>query len=53
MDSHATDQCNDKHAYRLGPSDIDALQGKWLARLPASVHRADRAAGHRHDMSIL
>ena len=39
MDSHATDQCNDKHAYRLGPSDIDALPRKWLARLPASVHR--------------
>ena len=24
---------------RLGPSDIDALPRKWLARLPASVHR--------------
>src|SRR6478672_12149558 len=28
-----------RSATGLGPSDIDALPRKWLARLPASVHR--------------
>ena len=38
---------------RLGPSEIDALLRKWLARLPHPFSPADRAAGYRYDISIL
>ena len=38
---------------RVGPSDIDALPRKWLARLPASVRRGRSGRGRRHDLSIL
>jgi hypothetical protein len=39
--------------HRLGPSQIDALLRKWLARLPHPFSPADRAAGYRYDLSIL
>ena len=42
-----------RSATGLGPSDIDALPRKWLARLPASVHRGRSGRGRRHDLSIL
>jgi len=42
-----------RSATRLGPSDIDALPRKWLARLPASVRRGRSGRGRRHDLSIL
>src|SRR5680860_18950 len=37
----------------LGPSQIDALLRKWLARLPHPFSGADRTAGYRYDISIL
>src|SRR6476659_10609169 len=42
-----------RSATGLGPSDIDALPRKWLARLPASVRRGRSGRGRRHDLSIL
>jgi hypothetical protein len=38
---------------RLGPEQIDALLGKWLARLPRPFSPADRSAGYRYELSIL
>src|SRR3954467_7984293 len=38
---------------RLGPAQIDALLRKWLAIVPHPFPAADRAAGHRYDISIL
>jgi len=37
----------------LGPAQIDALLRKWLARLPRPFSPGDRAAGYRHDISVL
>jgi hypothetical protein len=37
----------------LGPAQIEALLGKWLAILPHPFTAADRAAGYRYDISIL
>jgi hypothetical protein len=37
----------------LGPTQIDRLLRKWLARLPHPFSPADRAAGYRYDLSIL
>jgi len=36
-----------------GPAQIDALLRKWLAILPHPFSPAGRAAGYRHDISIL
>ena len=38
---------------RLGPEQIDALLGKWLAILPHPFTATDRAAGYRYDISVL
>jgi hypothetical protein len=38
---------------RLGPSHIDRLLRKWLARLPHPFSAADRRAGYRYDISVL
>ncbi|MGH8828038.1 MAG: hypothetical protein ACRDVZ_10690 [Jiangellaceae bacterium] len=38
---------------QLGPTQIDALLRKWLARVPHPFTGADRAAGYRYDISIL
>ena len=38
---------------RLAPAKIDALLRKWLRAAAAPVHRKDRAAGYRYDISIL
>ncbi|MGB9302415.1 MAG: hypothetical protein WCB92_01670 [Mycobacterium sp.] len=37
----------------LGPEQIEALLGKWLAVLPHPFTAADHAAGYRYDLSIL
>jgi hypothetical protein len=37
----------------LGPTQIEALLGKWLAILPHPFTAADRAAGYRYELSIL
>ncbi|MGH9157083.1 MAG: hypothetical protein ACRD1K_14865, partial [Acidimicrobiales bacterium] len=37
----------------LGPSHIEALLRKWLARLPNPYSAADRAAGYRYELSVL
>lgn len=37
----------------LGPTQIQALLDKWLARLPDPFTNDDRAAGYRYDLSIL
>jgi hypothetical protein len=39
--------------HQLGPEQIEALLGKWLAILPHPFTAADRAAGYRYDLSIL
>ena len=38
---------------QLGPDQIDALLGKWLADPARPVHPADRAAGYRYELSVL
>ena len=38
---------------RLGPTHIDRLLRKWLARLPHPFTAADRRAGYRYDISVL
>lgn len=38
---------------RLGPEQIEALLGKWLAILPHPFSAADHAAGYRYEVSIL
>ena len=37
----------------LGPEQIEALLGKWLAVLPHPFSAADRAAGYHYELSIL
>ena len=37
----------------LGPTQIEALLRKWLARLPNPYSDADRAAGYRYELSVL
>ena len=37
----------------LGPEQIEALLGKWLAVLPHPFTAADHAAGYRYELSIL
>src|SRR5262249_38311632 len=37
----------------LGPAQIEALLGKWLAILPQPFSAQDQAAGYRYDISIL
>jgi len=37
----------------LGPEQIEALLGKWLAVLPHPFSVADHAAGYRYELSIL
>jgi hypothetical protein len=37
----------------LGPSHIESLLRKWLARLPNPYTDADRAAGYRYELSVL
>jgi hypothetical protein len=37
----------------LGPEQIDALLGKWLAILPHPFTATDQAAGYRYELSIL
>ena len=38
---------------RLGPTQIDGLLRKWLARLPHPFTAADREAGYLYDISVL
>jgi hypothetical protein len=38
---------------QLGPAQIHALLGKWLAILPCAFTDADRDAGYRYELSIL
>jgi len=38
---------------RLGPTQIDGLLRKWLARLPHPFTAADREAGYLYDISLL
>ena len=38
---------------RLGPDQITALLGKWLAILPNPFTAADRTAGYRYECSVL
>jgi hypothetical protein len=38
---------------RLGPDQIAALLGKWLAILPNPFTDTDRAAGYRYELSVL
>jgi hypothetical protein len=37
----------------LGPAQVEAFVGKWLARLPRPLTDEDRAAGYDYDISVL